>query len=182
MNELQFPDLWSWGNNNHLLCPPLKTVTRIQWENICKRFLYVYMNVMNILIMALINILTMVVLMLRWHSTCSSPVFLQLGVEGSNSDVWSWMGQQLHLTCLAHCFSKLQSVPLCVLSRISQNITLSLPMSPSSSLAPTCPYAQPWPELLNHSSCDNLVLSGRSARMGATGEQILSPSLSTFST
>lgn len=82
MNELQFPDLWRWGNNNHLLCPPLKTVIKIQWENICERSIDVSMNAMNILIMALINILTMVVLMLRWHSTCSEPVFLQGGLGG----------------------------------------------------------------------------------------------------
>lgn len=179
MNELPFPDLWSWGSNNHLLRPPLKIVIRIPWENIRESSIYAYMNVMNLLVMALINILTMVVLMSRCHSTCSDLVFLQLGVEGSNSDVWSSMGQQLHLTCLAHCFSKLQCVPVCVLS---QNITLSRPMSQSSSLAPTCPYAQPRPELLEHSSCDNLVLSGRSARIGVWEEQILPPSLSTFST
>lgn len=51
--------------------------------------------------------------------------------------------QQLNLTCLTRCFSKLQFVLWCILSRISQNITLSLPISPSSSPALGCPYSRP---------------------------------------
>lgn len=71
-----------------------------------------------------------------------------MGAEGRISDLCHWMGQQLHLTCLDHCFSKLQTVPCASyleylrISPCHSSVLLPLPV-PTPSLGQNCQTTAP---------------------------------------